>query len=470
MVGGLIFSGSPQKLFFKNGDALSMSETIHVTYCLDDGYAEYTCVSMASMLANTKSNVHFHIISNRLSDENKAKLSSLSGHFPHMLLSFNEFTFDSDGFETGDSYITTEAYYRLYLPEILPNLERILYLDGDTVINGDISKLWNIDLGKHTVGVVVDQWTRQFTAERNKAIGFNDDDLYFNSGVLLINVKNFGRYLFTQQISTVVPELYKKIKDVNGSWCLDQELLNYVFNADKSALFLPLQYNFMDPNVSNYNTELLFRRGCYELKDWALAYSNPVIIHYNGLKPFPFDGNFKFSHHWRLYYKYKALTPFYDPLDEKRIVEYDRRELLTKTESLIPTSLYIPWFWRDIFVHSVKYVKQIIGERKLAFWGGAGRHITLLMAIFASERLYPDAIVDGLTANHGKNVFGYTIQPADILRGKTEEYFVVLCMETKPARDAVVKLLKEYGYDENGFTHAYAEAYERENKSLNVFN
>jgi hypothetical protein len=39
-------------------------------------------------------------------------------------------------------------------------------------------------------------------------------------------------------------------------------------------------------------------------------------------------------------------------------------------------------------------------------------------------------------------------------------------METKPAHDAVIKLLKEYGYDENGFAHAYAEAYERENKPL----
>jgi hypothetical protein len=39
-------------------------------------------------------------------------------------------------------------------------------------------------------------------------------------------------------------------------------------------------------------------------------------------------------------------------------------------------------------------------------------------------------------------------------------------METKPARDAVIQLLKEYGYDENGFVHAYAEAYERKDKSL----
>jgi len=442
-----------------------MSETIHVAYCLDDGYAEYTCVSMASMLANTKSNIHFHVVSNRLGDENKAKLSSLSERFPQMLLSFHKFTFDSDGFEIGRTHLTAEAYYRIYLPEILPDLERILYIDGDTVINGDISELWNIDLGEYTVGVVVDLHS-QIHMERCKAIGFNDDDLYFNSGVLLINLKKFEKYQFIRQIPTIIPELYEKVTKINEGWFPDQDLLNYKFNADKSALFLPLQYNFLDQVITMYESKLPFKHGCYELKDWAQVYSNPVIIHYvDSVKPFPLNGKMKLSYHWRLYYKYKALTPFYDPLDEKRIIEYERRVRLTKTESLIPTSLYIQWFWRDIFINSAERVKQIIGERKLAFWG-VGKHITHIMAIFASNGLYPDAVVDGLASNHGKNVFEYTVQPSEILRGKTDEYFVVLCMETKPARDAVIKLLKEYGYDENGFAHAYAEAYEREDKPL----
>jgi len=445
-----------------------MAETIHVAYCLDDGYAECTCVSMASMLANTKSNVHFHIIFSRLSDENKVKLSLLSEKFPYMLLNFHEFTFDSNGFETGNSYLTAETYYRLYLPEILPDLERILYIDGDIVINGNISKLWNIDLENHTVGVVVDSYSQNLR-ERNKAIDFNDDDLYFNAGVMLINLKKFKKYLFPQQVSTIIPELYKRLEKINGGWNADQELLNYRFNADKSALFLPLQYNFMDKIFHNYKTQLLFHRGCYELKDWAATYSNPVIIHYSSdIKPFPLNGKVKHQYHWRLYYKYKALTPFYDPLDEKRIAEYNRREQLIKTEAFIPISFYMQLFWQDIFLNSAKHVKRILGNRKLVYWG-AEQYITHIMAIFASNGLYPDAVVDDLASNHGKTVFEYTVQSAEILRGKTDEYFVVLCMKTKQAHDVAIQLLKEYGYNENGFTYAYAEAYERGNKHL-LFN
>jgi len=462
----LIFHDKPQELFLKKGTESIMAEIIHVAYCLDDGYAECTCVSMASMLANTKSNVHFHLISARLSDENKTKISSLSERFPNMLLSFHKFTFDNSGFEMGNSpYITAETYYRLYLPEILPDLERIVYLDGDTVINGDILGLWNIDLEKYTIGVVIDFYVQNW-AERNKAIGFDDDDLYFNCGVMLIDLRKFEKYSFIKQIPTIISELHKKIKKVSKFWYHDQDLLNYRFNADKSALFLPLRYNFMDVIIQNYTAQLPFRSGCYELKDWALAYSNPVVIHYpSAIKPFPLDGQFKPMYHWRLYYKYKTLTPFYDSLDGKRIAEYDRREQITRFQALIPVNTYMQLFWREVFLNSAKYIKQIISNRRLAFWG-VGQYITHVMAIFASDGLYPDAVVDGLASNCGTNVFEYTVQPAEILKGKADEYFVVLSMETKKARNAVIKILKEYGYDENGFVHAYAEAYEREDKPL----
>jgi len=440
-----------------------MSEIIHTAYCLDDGYAECTCVSMASMLANTKSKIHFHVISNRLSDENKAKLSSLSERFSHGKWSFHEFSFDSNKFEIGNTYLTIETYYRFFLPAILPDLERILYIDGDTVINGDISELYNTNLGAHTAGVIVDSFSSKLT-ERNKAIGFNNDDLYFNAGVILIDLRKFKKYKFDKQISTIIPKLYKKLKKLNQGWSADQELLNYRFNADKSALFLPLKYNFMD-RARNYVAPLPYRRNCYELKDWALAYSNPVIIHYNASKPFPLDGTIKHSYNWRLYYKYKAFTPFYDPLDEKRITEYNHREQCTKG-SFLPTSFYIQWFWRDIFTNSAKEVKSAIGNRKLAFWG-AGKHITHIMAVFASCGLYPDIVVDGLPSNYGTGVFEYTVQSAEMLQGKSSEYFAVLCMQTKKAYNAVIEVLNKYGYDENGFMHAYAEVYERENKFYN---
>jgi len=448
------------------GSTKNENDIIHIAYCLDDGYAEPTCVSMASMLANTKSEVHFHVIFSKLSDENKEKLSSLSERFPHGQWSFHRVEFDTSSFVLESIiHFTVDTYYRFFIPKVLPELEKIIYIDGDTVIVGDILELWNENLEGKIVGVVQD--VSSYTHEnRLKIFGLKHNWQYFNAGVLLLKLKEFGKLYTLETLPTIIGDLYKRFKDKNVFWLADQEVLNYLFNGEKYAKFLNLKYNLIDQDHDVDSYRHFYGQISRYLKERDEANNLPIIIHYGGCKkPWHLNNCLVFSLHWRLYYKYKALTPFYDPLDEKRIAEYERREKITKTEALLPTETYINLFWRDIFINSAEYVKKVIGSRKLVFWG-IGQHIFHIMTLFALRGLYPDIVVDGLASNHGKEVFEYTVQPADILRGKTEENFVVLCMETKRVRDAVKKILKEYGYDENGFVHAYAEAYERENGSL----
>jgi len=434
-----------------------MVETIHIAYSLDNGYAEPTCVSMASILANTKSKVHFHVISNKLSDENKAKLSSLSERFPHGHWNYYGFEFD-DKVLTIPEHLTVETYYRFFLPAILPELDRIIYIDGDTIVNGDIAELWNEDLEGKVAGVVSDV---THTYKRSKILDLEYDWHYFNAGVLLLDLKKFSELYTLENLPKIISIVFNKYVENKEPWYADQEVINYLIKGEKYAKFLSAKFNLEDME------HFFHPKNCKSLKKWIDFYNHPTIIHFIGQKkPWHLKkATFMVSKHWRLYYKYKALTPFYDPLDEKRIAEYERREKITKTEAFILANTYIKIFWRDIFIDSAERVKQVIGNRKLAFWG-AGLHISPIMTMFASSGVYPDVVVDGLTANYGKEVFEYTVQPAEMLRGKMEEYFIVLCMETKQAYDIVKKILGEYGYDKNGFVHAYAEAYEREDMPL----
>jgi len=442
-----------------------MSETIHVAYSLDDGFAEPTCVSMASMLANTKSNVHFHVISNRLSNENKARLSSLQESFSHGEWSFHRVEYDTSNFVLETAiHFTIESYYRLLLPKILPELEMLIYIDGDTVINGDILELWNEDLEGKIAGVVQDLQYPDYK-ERLKIFRINENR-YFNAGILLLNLKKFSKLCSLETLPKIISNLFTKFKNKKLGWLADQEILNYLFNGEKWAKFLSVKYNWEDQNYDFFSNFWSYGQGCSNLVEWTDASKKPVIIHYAGpKKPWHLKNEMFFSVHWRLYYKYKALTPFYNPIDEKLITEYGRREKITKTEAFLPTKLYLQLFWRDVFSNSAECVKQIIGNRKLAFWG-ATQHITHIMAVFASYGLYPDAVVDGLTTNRGKFVFEYAVQPAEILMGKSDEYFVVLAMEKKQVCNIVTGLLKKYGYDENGFISAYAEVYKHENRPL----
>jgi len=441
-----------------------MSETIHVAYCLDDGYAEPTCVSMASMLANTKSNIHFHVISNRLSDENKNKLSSLSKHFSQGIWSFYSINFDTSRFVLEPKiHLTVEAYYRFFLPSILPELEKIIYVDGDTVIVGDILELWNENLDGKIAGVVSDFIDTQ---DRSKILELEYDWHYFNSGVLLLNLKEFSKLYTFDKLFEIINAIFNKFVENNVAWLADQEVLNYLIKGEKYAKFLTAKFNLEDIGVENSINLQPKNSHSSRLKEWIDCYKSPIIIHFVGIKkPWHLNSIFIASKYWRLYYKYKTLTPFYDPFDEKRILEYERREKITKTEAVLLTDTYIQFFWRDIFADAAEIVKRVIGNRKLVFWG-VGQHFNNIMTIFALCGLYPDAIVDGLATNHNKAIFEYTVQSADILKGKSGEYFVVLTMQTKRIYGVVSNLLKEYGYNENGFVHAYVKAYERENKLL----
>jgi lipopolysaccharide biosynthesis glycosyltransferase len=346
------------------------------------------------------------------------------------------------------------------MPKILPELEKIIYIDGDTVIVGDILELWNENLGKKIAGVAYDIQINNFK-DRLKLFGFNDWH-YFNAGVLLLKLKELSKLYTLEMLPKIIGNLLTKFRNNNVYWYADQDILNYLLNGEEYAKFLSIKYNYLDHDIDNYsNHHTAYSQNSCNLRDWNKVSNSPIIVHYAGhKKPWHLNNELKMSTQWRLYYKYKALTPFYDPLDEKRIAEYDRREEITKTEALLPIELYIQLFWRNVFSDSAEYVKKVIDKRKLTFWG-AGLHITHIMGIFASHELYPDVVVDGLEANYGKNVFEYTVQSAEMLKGKSDEYFVVLAMERKQARDIVIGLLKEYGYDENGFTHAYAMAYER---------
>ena len=81
------------------------------------------------------------------------------------------------------------AYFRLLLGEALPAPGRAIYLDADTVVNGDLGELWRRDLGGATAGAVVDYLPRCRDAVANwRELGIDGDAPYYNTGVLLVNV------------------------------------------------------------------------------------------------------------------------------------------------------------------------------------------------------------------------------------------------------------------------------------------
>ncbi len=124
---------------------------------------------------------------------------------------------------------TPAMWYRLFLPELLPGVERVLYLDCDTIVTDYLGELWATDLREHWVGAVTNVF-EPWSLHRPAELGLSGPEAYFNSGVLLFNLaamRRDGR-----------GEALRELARTRGGELLwpDQDALNLVLGERRLAL------------------------------------------------------------------------------------------------------------------------------------------------------------------------------------------------------------------------------------------
>lgn len=435
---------------------------IHIAYCLDDGFAEPTCVSMASVLANTRSEVLFHIVYSKLSEENKSKFEQLCIDFVHGKCLF--YPMDIDQYLPKlilqkNIHTTVATYFRLFLYLIIKNTNRLIYIDGDTVINDDIQKLWDENLQGRAIGAVKDITLRNVKVS-SQIMDFDVEKSYFNAGMLLIDLERYSRVFNIDFVLKELERLYLRFAQANIVWLADQDILNYIANGRAELCLLHAKYNFMQNDFDKYNNYIFYAQNCSTLEEWIEANTNPVIIHYNGLyKPWNLNRRIRYSLNDDLFFHYKSLTPYKNKYDKLVMEEYKRRRRLTKAEALMEPKAFISMFWTDMLNDAAQITKQRVEGRKIALWG-VSKHIKHVISIFALNDLMPAVLIDGFEEKQGQRIFEYTVESSQRLLDCKNDYFVVLSMETIRGRNAVLKLLKENGYTEQDFVVAYQEAFD----------
>lgn len=257
---------------------------LNVLYCCDDNYVPYATVSACSLLANNKNfeTINIYVILDKVSEDNRKKLYEQIN-----LYQANFFPIDADEIvqdiikldlpKYRDSYA---AYFRLFFDKyISEDKEKLLYLDSDTIVCGDLSHLIDEDMGDHCIYVVQEALADKY----KEVIGMSAEDPYFNSGVLLINMKNWNIYGCKMKI-------LQHIKNVRDKYCSpDQDLLNIVL-SDKVSFINP-QYNFQPIHrlMSDTDYKRIYRiKTYYSNEELELARNNPIILHtYRFLGTFP---------------------------------------------------------------------------------------------------------------------------------------------------------------------------------------
>ena len=277
---------------------------IIVACAADDRYAMPMAVMLRSVIENISDDrqIYIYAIDAGIAELNKKKIASSLGH---KLVTFN-------WIETSISlpnnlplakdvlpHVSQAVYYRLLLADILPlEYEKVIYLDSDLIVLQDIDRLWKIEIGENYVMAVQDcsitLVSSPYGLKRYKELNILYDCKYFNSGVMIVNLKKWR----SENISIKLFEYLEINRDDIQHH--DQDAMNALFAGHWGEL--EPQWN-QTPLIFNYSS---WKESPYQEVDYYNAINNPSIVHFASSSK-PWNSNQRHPSRY-LFYHYLDLT------------------------------------------------------------------------------------------------------------------------------------------------------------------
>jgi lipopolysaccharide biosynthesis glycosyltransferase len=258
-----------------------VDEPMHLAFCVDDHFCQHLAALVVTLQQHCQRPIHAHLLSGHLSDANLKALNSMSTPS----FSWSCYTVTADDFSAlpislryGER-LTNATYYRMALPDLLaPHIKKVLYLDADMLVLGDISPLWDCDCQNVAATVVADGSLSY--QKRWEVIG-SDNPHYFNAGMMLINLDKWR----IEDLAAMTLSFLNESQDWEYN---DQDLLNLALNDC-------VQYVDEKWNAQSFH----FRQD----KDIT-----PMLVHFTGVeKPWHISSNHPLR---QLYIEARRFSPY----------------------------------------------------------------------------------------------------------------------------------------------------------------
>lgn len=243
-----------------------MSSQINICFITDNNYCLATRVAINSLIRNKfpASVYNIYVIGVGLDRRHSALLSHIS-HDDNCNISILSQENSLAQLAQEHPHVSAAALCKFYIPNIFSELDKILYLDSDIIVRGDLSELYNINLGRNYVGAV-----RDILGEQQGHAVKMQHQYYFNSGIMLLNLKQM-------RADGITDKLIERKRIEPWNTFMDQDVLNYVFM--ERVVYLALKYNFMQYCLRSFsNVDLANKFNVSE--EMILNYrKNPLIFH-----------------------------------------------------------------------------------------------------------------------------------------------------------------------------------------------
>ena len=235
-----------------------MTDKIVVAFATDHKFRYFTGVALFTLIehASEKTNYEILILADSLSEADSHiffRLVEEKKNFSLRIIDMKEkiTKINIKKLQLCGSYASTAILHRLFLHELLPEYDKVLYLDSDIIIQSDIKELYCTDLKKYPIGAVRDPLAKIFSFsvydQRNflylkKTLKIKNTANYFNSGVLLLDLIKLRHADFSSQVRCDI-ELADEYKYP------DQDILNRIFY--NNVHYLDKKWNFITRTKRN---------------------------------------------------------------------------------------------------------------------------------------------------------------------------------------------------------------------------
>ncbi|MDR1681982.1 MAG: glycosyltransferase family 8 protein [Candidatus Symbiothrix sp.] len=277
-------------------ERVQQKEVVPVCFSTNNAYVPQMATAIQSIVENSTKDklLKFYVLFTDISEQYINMLTDQVKVYENASVEFIDVSEYIERVTFCNSKICKELFYRFFIPYLLSDYEKIIYLDCDLVCIDDITKLIAIDLKDNMLGAMRDFFAINeggWGVEHAKKLGLKIPSDYFNAGVLVFNTKNFGNNISEET-------LFDYCKTEYGFH--DQDILNLV--CEGKVHFLEANWNALVDELPGKTQNALLKRYFQFVLD-------PSIIHYTGDKPWKHFNITKRNIHFWIY---ASKTPFKD--------------------------------------------------------------------------------------------------------------------------------------------------------------
>lgn len=303
----------PRRPLERLSDEIDPTTVVPVVFAADNNYVPQLTTTIYSAMTNANPDRYYDVtvLQKDIAWENQERMRQfLLGKFKNMNLRFADVSREISGYDltTSNAHISIETYYRFLIQKALPFYDKVLYLDSDIVINGDIAQLYDTELGDNLLAAVHDiDYQGNLNMNDGKRLKYTNEKLhmkhpfqYFQAGVLVLNTKEMRKaYSIKQWLD------YASDPDFIYN---DQDVLNA--HCEGRVVFLDWSWNVVHDCANRVANVFSFApNDSYDA--YIASRKDPKIIHYAGFEKPWVKPDCDFA---PVYWSYARQTPFYEQL------------------------------------------------------------------------------------------------------------------------------------------------------------